>query len=150
MRDDGEPGQTGDRDTPANVRDFKPAKQNGTRIRGTHQGQRACTPHKQAGHKTAPDHDAGASKSPCNAGAIHTGHLVARKICNVGRELAALWIRFRRATFSDSGVQEMLSPLSPRFVLVRHQIRHLGKKFFSCMPVNSQAEDPLGLRNCSI
>ena len=74
MRDDGEPGQTGDRDTPTNVRDFKPAKQNGTRIRGTHQGQRDSKPHKQAGHKTAPDHLAGASKSPCNAGAIHTGH----------------------------------------------------------------------------
>ena len=62
MRDDGKPGQTGGRDTPTHVRDVKSVKQNGTRIRGTHQGQRDSKPHKQAGHKTAPDRVAADSK----------------------------------------------------------------------------------------
>src|SRR3954453_18407866 len=51
----------------------KPAKQNGTSSAETIRasGQR---PRKQAGHKTAPDQHAKPSQTPCNAGAIHTGH----------------------------------------------------------------------------
>src|SRR3954468_13568741 len=53
----------------------KPAKQNGTSSAETIRasGQR---PREQAGHKTAPDQHARPSQTPCNAGAIHTGHVV--------------------------------------------------------------------------
>ncbi len=41
-------------------------------IRGLHQGQRSCVPHRQAGDMTAPDHLALPSKSSCPAGAVQT------------------------------------------------------------------------------
>ena len=44
-------------------------------VRGNHQGQRQLPRDQQAGHKTVPDQGMPKpSKSPCNAGAIHTRH----------------------------------------------------------------------------
>jgi len=66
-----------DEDTPSNVQGFyKPAEQNGASPAQTIRAS-GSTPRKQAGHKTASDPVAKHQRTPCNAGAIHTGHSLA-------------------------------------------------------------------------
>jgi hypothetical protein len=68
MRCDGEPVRLGMRTTRRMTRASKPGKQNGTLSADTIRASGLVRPHRQAGHKSAPDHNAKTTNQPLQCG----------------------------------------------------------------------------------